>query len=86
MNNATLRGVFDGDLAQRMTPIPCTSGNCTWQTLSSLGTCSHCKDVMAYTQNRSSRSTSSTSKMEQMDCTINLPGSAHVSGLSVDDS
>lgn len=75
MNNALLRGVFDGDLAPRMTPTSCTSGNCTWPTFSSLGICSHCEDVTAYAQKHSSCSTSSTSEMEQMNCTINLPGS-----------
>jgi hypothetical protein len=75
MNNAMLRGVFDGDLAPRMTPTSCTSGNCTWPTFSSLGICSHCEDVTAYAQMHSSCSTYSTSEMEQMNCTINLPGS-----------
>jgi hypothetical protein len=75
MNNAMLRGVFDGNLAPRMTSTTCTSGNCTWPTFSSLGICSHCEDVTAYAQKHYSCSTSSTSELEQINCTINLPSS-----------
>jgi hypothetical protein len=58
-----------------MTPTTCTSGNRTWPTFSSLGICSHCEDVTAYAQKHYSCSTSSTSELEQINCTINLPGS-----------
>jgi hypothetical protein len=75
MNNAMLRGVFDGNLAPRMTQTTCTSGNCAWPTFSSLGICSHCEDVTAYAQKHYSCSTSSTSELEQINCTINLPSS-----------
>jgi hypothetical protein len=83
MNNAMLRGVFDGNLAPRMTPTACPSGNCTWPTFSSLGICSHCEDVTAYAQEHYSCSTSSTLETEQINCTINLPGSPPYLALSI---
>jgi hypothetical protein len=85
MNNATLRGVFDGDLAENDAHTVYLRQLHLADTLF-IGHLQPLRGCYGVRSSRSSRSTSSTSKMEQMNCTINLPGSAHVSGLSDDDS